>query len=158
MQYWSTVLTVANVNYGAIDIKCGIFQGDSLSPLLFTIALIPLSRLLQESGKGYHVSPGVTINHLLYMDDIKLYGRNDSELPSLCSVVNTFAVDICMSFDLDKCNCITTHRGKLKENNHIELPSGEVIQQLVPGGEYCYLGILESSSFKTQQMKDKLQA
>ena len=81
------------------------------------------------------------------MDDIKLYGRNDSELQSLCTVVNTFATDVCMSFGLDKCNCITIHRGKLKESDHIELPSGEVIQQLAPGGEYCYLGVLESTSF-----------
>jgi len=41
MQCWSTELTAANEMYGKIDIKCGIFQGDSLSPLLFTIAFIP---------------------------------------------------------------------------------------------------------------------
>ena len=157
MQYWSTELTVMNENYGKVDIKRGIFQGDSLSPLLFTIALIPLSHLLQQSGKGYQISPDLLINHLLYMDDIKLYGRNDSELQSFCTVVNTFATDVCMSFGLDKCNCITIHRGKLKESDHIELPSGEVIQQLAPGGEYCYLGVLESTSFKTQQMKEKLE-
>ena len=140
--------------YGKIDIK---FQGDSLSPLLFTIAFIPLSHLLQESGKGYQISPDVIINHLLYMDDIKLYARNDSELQCLCSVVYTYANDICMSFGLDKCKCITVHRGKLKDSDNIKLPSSEVIQQLVPGADYRYLGILESSSFKTNQMKDKLQ-
>jgi len=73
-----------------------------LSPLLFTIAVIPLSRLLQESGKRYQISPNVNINHLLYMDDIKLHGRNDSEFKSLCTIVNTFVADICMSFGLDK--------------------------------------------------------
>jgi len=75
MQYWAIELTASNVNYGKINIKCEIFQGDSLSPLLFTIVLIPLSYLLQESGKGYQISPNVKINHLLYMDDIKLYDQ-----------------------------------------------------------------------------------
>ena len=65
-----------------------------------------LYHLLQESGKDYQISPDVTINHLLYMDD-KLYSRNDSELQSLYSVVYTYADDICMSFGLDNCNCVT---------------------------------------------------
>jgi len=73
MQYWSTELTVLNENYGKVDIKRGIFQGDSLSPLLFTIALTPLSHLLQQSGKDYQISPDL-FNHLLYIDDIKMAG------------------------------------------------------------------------------------
>jgi len=92
------------------------------------------------------------------MDDITLYSRNDNELQSLCSTVYTYAADICMTSGLDKCNCVTVHRGKLMESDDIGLLSGEVIQQLVPGGDYRYLGVLESNSFNTTQMKDKLQA
>jgi len=81
-----------------------------------------------------------------------------NKLQSLCSVVYTYANDICMSFGLDKCKCVPVLRGNLKDSDNIKLPSDEVIHQLVPGGDYHYLGILESISFKTNQMKDKLQA
>ena len=56
-----------------------IFQGDSLSPLLFCISLIPLSLELNSSGYGYKIGTE-WITHLLYMDDLNLYAKNDSEL------------------------------------------------------------------------------
>ena len=41
MLNWETELTSGNEKLGSVKIKRGIFQGDSLSPLLFIIALIP---------------------------------------------------------------------------------------------------------------------
>jgi len=38
-----------------IQIRRGIFQGDSLSPLLFCIALIPLTNELNRADCGYQV-------------------------------------------------------------------------------------------------------
>lgn len=38
-----------------VSVQCGIFQGDTLSPLLFCIALNPLSTLL-DSLPGYQVT------------------------------------------------------------------------------------------------------
>jgi len=49
---WSTLLTVNGVSLGKIAIKCGIFQGDSLSPLLFIMSLAPFSMILDQSSKG----------------------------------------------------------------------------------------------------------
>ena len=47
---WKTTLILNHVNgsiiSNSISINRGIFQGDSFSPLLFCIALFPLSRLL----------------------------------------------------------------------------------------------------------------
>jgi hypothetical protein len=55
----------------------GIFLGDSLSPLLFCIALIPLTNELKKADCGYQVhGTERKISHLLYMDDLKLLGRN----------------------------------------------------------------------------------
>ena len=49
---WSTTLTSNGENLGDVDINRGIFQGDSLSPLLFVMAMIPLTTLLRkESAK-----------------------------------------------------------------------------------------------------------
>jgi hypothetical protein len=58
------------------EIQCGIFQGDSLSPLLFCICLIPLTEQLNRLYTGYeeHITK-TKISHVLYMDDLKLLGQ-----------------------------------------------------------------------------------
>ena len=43
------------------------------------------------------------INHLLFMDDLKLYGSNKNQLDSLIQTVRIFSEDIHMKFGLDKC-------------------------------------------------------
>jgi hypothetical protein len=66
-----------------IKINRGIFQSDSLSPLLSCIALIPLTNELNRSKCAYQVyGTERKINHLLYMDDLKLIGRSEEELRS----------------------------------------------------------------------------
>lgn len=55
-------------------------QDDLLSLLLFIVSLILLSTLLRGSSMGYKLSSGLVVNHLLYMDDLKLYGRNYREI------------------------------------------------------------------------------
>ena len=52
-------------------IKRGIFQGDSLSPLLIT-ALVLLSVILREAVQSYRFPQGRKVNHLLYMDNFKV--------------------------------------------------------------------------------------
>ena len=46
MEKWRAMLCVGNSELGEVDIMRGIFQGDSLSPLVFVLALIPLSLIL----------------------------------------------------------------------------------------------------------------
>ena len=56
----------------SISIKNGIFQGDSLSPLLFCLSLAPISTMLNNTQYRYEVG-GKKISHLSYMDDLKTY-------------------------------------------------------------------------------------
>ena len=74
---WKTVLTSNRDTLGEVSIQREIFQGDSLSPLLFIIILIRLSMTLNSTNYGYLLSKGAPINHLLFMDDLKLYGKTE---------------------------------------------------------------------------------
>ena len=63
------------LDVGDININSGIFQGDSLFPILFSVALIPLSELLNNTGYSYKIYN--TINHLFFMADLKFFAKND---------------------------------------------------------------------------------
>ena len=56
MEKWRVILSVGNSELGEIDIKRGIFQGDSLSPFVFVLALIPLSLVLRKAKTVYEFS------------------------------------------------------------------------------------------------------
>ena len=73
MKAWKMDLTCNNQSLGGVDIKRGILQGDSLLPLLFVICLISFTVILHKSESAYQFSINKEkINHLLFMDDLKL--------------------------------------------------------------------------------------
>ena len=85
MRDWKSVLTSNGKVLGEVRIKRGIFQGYSLSPLLFVLSMIPLTILLRRENIGYKFGKEQKMmNHLLYMDDLKLYGRSEQELEICC--------------------------------------------------------------------------
>ena len=155
MRTWNTRLEYLGDEIAGVDIRRGIFQGDSLSPLLFITALIPLSVLLREASQGYKFREGRKVNHLLYMDDLKLYGKSKNELESLVNTVRIFSEDIKMKFGLQKCASVLMKRGKKVEDAGIQMPDGQLIQDL--GNEsYKYLGVLEADKIKMEEMKNKV--
>ena len=88
MNRWKTNLYADGKHLGSAPIRREIFQGDSFSPLLFVIALLPLTHILRDSGMGYQLEKnGAKVNHLFFMDDLKLYRENDKEIDSLIKTV-----------------------------------------------------------------------
>ena len=76
------------LNSGEVEIRRGIFQGDSLSPLVFVLVLIPLNLILRKTKAAYEFSESKKkMNHLLFLDDLKLYSQSNKGLDSL---VQTF--------------------------------------------------------------------
>ena len=69
MRNWKKELTLRGETLGEVKIKRGIFQRDSLSPILCVITLIPLSLLLRDMKTGYMLGEFRGKNHLLFMDD-----------------------------------------------------------------------------------------
>ena len=138
-----------------IKIKGGIFQGDSLSSLLFCLALIPLSNELNNMGYGYKIFDQ-TINHLFYMDDLKLFAKNDQDLEGLLNTVKEFSNDIGMEFGLDKCAKASFVRGKLQKTLSINLDIDTAIRDLDPEETCKYLGVNEGDGINHASMKEKI--
>ena len=151
MANWQTELTSCGESLAKVNIRTGIFQGDSLSPL-FVICIIPVTYVLSKAKTRYTLGGGEKINHLLFMDDLKLYGKSENETKGLVSTVEVFNQDIGMEFGIRKSGVIIMDRGKVKSRERIELPSGEKIREIEEDG-YKYLGILEYDRVKEQEMK-----
>ena len=159
MSSWKTRLESKGELIGEVQIKRGIFQGDSLSPLLFVMAMIPLTQVLRKSKMGYEFKNKATINHLLYMDDLKLFGKTNNDIQSLINTVRIFSSDIGMQFGLDKCAVIVLKKGKSVNIENISMPNGEEIRSI--GEDVCtsykYLGILEDDQVKHKEMKKQIE-
>ena len=154
-QKWNTELTAGGRTLGNVKIRRGIFQGDSLSPLLFVIAMIPLSLILREVKIAYDIGKrNGELNHLLFMDDLKLFAKNEKQLESLIHTVRIFSDDIRMEFGLTKCALLVMERGRLERSDGIEMPNGETMKSIDEGGGYKYLGILEADRIKHGEMKE----
>ena len=81
MPNWKTIPTSSGTSLAEVNIRTGILQGDSLLPLLFIVTIIPMTRGLKRMDVGYPLKKGGSgINHLMFMDDIKLFGRGTKEI------------------------------------------------------------------------------
>ena len=80
MKTWRVELTAGGKSLAGAKIQRGIFQGDALSPLLFVIAMMPFNHILRKCTTGYKLSKSEeTINHQMYMDDIKSFAKNEKK-------------------------------------------------------------------------------
>ena len=106
MKQWNTELTASNQRLGNVKIRREISQGDSLFPLLFLIleystilysillllAMIPLTLMLRQTMASYDLNKeSKKIIHLLFMDDLKLFVKNQDQIESLVNTVITFS-------------------------------------------------------------------
>jgi hypothetical protein len=67
------------------EIQFGIFQGDSLSPLIFCISLSPLTEKMNKLNTGYEEhTTKPKLSHLFHMDDLKPTGKTKVELQNRC--------------------------------------------------------------------------
>jgi hypothetical protein len=117
MEKWSTKLQLKRnqelIQSGIININRGVFQGDSLSLLLFCIALIPLTHELNRSKCGYQVyGTERKINHL------KLIGGSEEELRYEIKIAKAFSDDIQIKFGLEKCATISLKNVTVYRKQH----------------------------------------
>ena len=131
MKTWRVELTAGGRSIAETKIQRDIFQGDAISPLLFIIAMMPLNHILRKCTAGYKLSRSQEkINHLMYMDDIKLFAKNEKELETLIHAVRIYSQDIGMEFGIEKCAMLVMKSGKRHMTDGMELPNHDRIRTL----------------------------
>ena len=104
MNQWKVSLSSNGEDLGEVFVRRGIIQGDSLSPLLFVLSMIPLSLILRKVKAAYEWGKKeYKVNLLLFMDELKLYAKNEDQLNMLVRTVHMFSSDIGMEFGMKTC-------------------------------------------------------
>ena len=146
-KHWATVLELRTVGKVVrstpVKYNRGLFQGDSLSPLLFCLAIAPISQVLNTT-KGYtlwHNGERNTMSHLLYMNDLKIYTGGPDKLREAMECVEKTSNAIGMRFGVRKCGTAHMQKGKVLAGPDNPERSEESIRSLEKGTTYKYLGL-----------------
>ena len=133
----------------------GLFQGDSLSPLLFCLCLAPLSYGLRKL-EGYKCdSLGSKITHQLFMDDLKVCARGEESLDLALMVMDEVSTAIGMTLGLKKCAVAHMVRNRLVTLDY-DLPEGRSIKSLEGGQYYKYLGVEQIFKPGLNEVKERV--
>ena len=66
--------------------------------------MMPLNHILRKCTAGYKLSRLLEkVNHLMNMDDIKLFAKNEKEPETLIHTIRIYSEDIGREFDVEKC-------------------------------------------------------
>ena len=100
--------------------KCEDKVGNTLSALLFVLVMIPLTLLLRKIKISNQLKKRrERINHVLFMDNLKLCAKSEDQLKSLINTVRIFPDDITLDFGLSKCDLLIMKIGKMLRTERI---------------------------------------
>ena len=150
-------MTAGGRSFAETKIQRGFFQGDALSPLLFIMAIMPLNHILRKCTAEYKLSRSQEkINHLMYIDDMKLFAKTENELETLRHAVRIYSQHIGIEFGREKYAMLVMKSGIRHLTDGLELPNQDKIRTFVEKETYKYLGILGADTIKQVEMKDKI--
>ena len=163
MKKWTTNVHLntkdTTITTNIIKYMKGIFQGDSLSVLLFILCLNPLSFLLNKLN-GYKMGPNgnrnQNITNLFFVDDLKMFTRNMNQMKVLLDQVTQFSNDIGMKFGELKCAYLVIDKGRIIQNIEPIVMNEVTIQPMKEGESYRYLGQDENLGYVGTINKDRV--
>ena len=95
-------------DFGEVDAKRDVFQADGLSPPLFFLKMVPLLLILKKINANYEWGEEeYKLNHLLFMDDLKLFSKSKELMDTPVRTAHVFSSNIGMEFGIKKCGVLT---------------------------------------------------
>lgn len=155
IKLWSLRIQLGKTRTAPIPVRRGILQGDSMSPLLFTLVT---AALINHVNTGPDILKQTKGKHriLAYMDDIKCHAPTKTSLKTITDALKKAAAEIGLALNTDKCG----HYSRTEEVGDGELEP--FLPQVRQG--YKYLGLVQlekdtEQNYKKieEQLEDKLQ-
>ncbi|KAK6019318.1 hypothetical protein OSTOST_15054 [Ostertagia ostertagi] len=99
------------VRSAPLDVRNGLMQGDTLSPLLFCLAIAPISGWLSSNIEPYKTKTGSSargegsfeVGHIFYMDDLKVYSTSWDDLVKAKAGIQRVAEQLGLKMNPQKC-------------------------------------------------------
>ena len=158
MSKWKTRLEIWNgsekMTSRWMRILCGFLQGDSYSPVGFSISEIPICILLQHS-RGYRMGePGnhvVKRTHSLFVDDLKVYQESHKALEIVNEIIVQASHDMGACYGVSKCAEIIFKNGKMARGEGLQVLE-ERMKTMDPDENetYKFLGFEQADGIRTK--------
>ena len=93
--------------------------------------MVPLTLLLRRAKAGYEWgNKEFRLNHLLFMDDLNLFGKSNNQIHDLVQTVRILNEDIGMQNGIEKCGVLIMERGGIIRTDGIRLPDGQDMKDI----------------------------
>lgn len=152
-----TQVRCAEGDTAQIAIKVGVKQGDSMSPLLFNLALDPLIQILEREGQGFAVGDGIATTAIAFADDLALLSDSWEGMVTNIAVLEAYCQLTGLQVQPRKCCGFSVDKkagGSLSINTHDPwVLGGESLRWIGPDDRVKYLGV-EVSPWKGVVSKD----
>ena len=100
MENCNMELTATEQTLAGVKMQRGIFLGDAL---LFIIAMMSFIYIFRKCTEDYKfIKSQEKINHIMYMDNIKIFAKNEKELETSIQTIRIYSKDVGMEVGIEK--------------------------------------------------------